>query len=71
MFLLIAVVPESHDMEIAKAGGQFGDSFNADTDIVFAHAITFMAAILVDQFIDHFVCESCHSVTSCRGAADP
>ncbi len=70
VFLLVAVIPEGHDVEIAEARGQFGNGLDADADLILAHAFAFVTAVLVQQQLDLFVRE-CGHVFSCGWDAVP
>ena len=52
VLLAVAVVPERDDLELAEARGQLGDGGDADADLVLAHTVAVMIAVLVQDILD-------------------
>jgi hypothetical protein len=48
VFFFIAVVPESHDVEITITGGQFGNGLDPYANLVLTYPLAFVATIFLD-----------------------
>ena len=48
MFLAITVVVEGYNLEIAKAGGEFGNGCDLDTGTILTQTFTLMCAVFFE-----------------------
>ena len=52
MFLAIAIVPKSHDLESAEPAREMGDGLDPDADVVRAETIAIMVLVALDQLLE-------------------